>query len=139
MGGLQEYLDGWRTGSIEPPVTALIGIKLLAVGEGTAELELRAGKQHHNPMGSVHGGILCDLADAAMGVAMASSLNEGETFSTVELHINYFRSVKESVLTATGRMVRRGRTTGYVECEIADETGTLVAKASSCCLIQGST
>jgi acyl-coenzyme A thioesterase PaaI-like protein len=34
-------------------------------------------------------------------------------------------------------MVRRGRTTGYVECEIADETGTLVAKASSCCLIQG--
>ena len=88
-------------------------------------------------MGTVHGGILCDLADAAMGVAMASSLKGGETFRTVELHINYFRSVQESLLTAVGRTVRRGRTTGYVECEIVDETGTLVAKASSCCLIQG--
>jgi uncharacterized protein (TIGR00369 family) len=139
MAGLKEYLDGWRSGSLEPPVAALIGIKLLGAGEGTAALELGAGERHHNPMGTVHGGILCDLADAAMGVAMASSLNDGETFHTVELQINYFRSIREGVLRAAGRMVRRGRATAYVECEIVDENGTLVAKASSCCLIRAST
>lgn len=137
MADLQQYLEGWLMGSIEPPpVTSLIGIRLLDAQSGSARLELKAGREHYNPMGVVHGGILCDLADAAMGVAMASSLNEGETFSTLELHINYFRPVLESTLTAFGKTVRRGRSKGYAEAEIIDEEGILVAKASSCCMIQ---
>ncbi|HLA81224.1 MAG TPA: PaaI family thioesterase, partial [Thermoleophilia bacterium] len=75
-------------------------------------------------------------ADAAMGGAMASSLEEGETFSTVELQMNYFRPVRQGRLAASARMVRRGRTTAYLESEVFDADGQLVAKGSSCCVIR---
>jgi uncharacterized protein (TIGR00369 family) len=54
---------------------------------------LDAGPQHANPMGTLHGGILCDLADAAMGIAYASTLEEGESFTTLELKINFFKPI----------------------------------------------
>jgi acyl-coenzyme A thioesterase PaaI-like protein len=46
---------------------------------------LRSGPQHANPMGTLHGGVLCDLADAAMGMAFASTLAPGESFTTMAL------------------------------------------------------
>ncbi len=134
--GLKEYLEGWREGRIEPGVARLVGIRLLEAGAGEARLEMEAGPQHHNPMGTVHGGILCDLADAAMGMAMASLLEEGESFGTLELQMNYLRPVRQGRLEASARLVRRGRTTGYLECEVLDAKGQLVLRGSSCCVIK---
>ncbi len=85
-------------------------------------------------MGTLHGGILCDIADAAMGMAFASTLAAEESFTTIELKINFFRPVWEAALKAEGTVVRRGNTVGYVECEITDDRGRLVAKAASTCL-----
>jgi len=62
------------------------------------------------PWGTLHGGILCDIADAAMGMAFASTLAPGESFTTIELKINFFRPVWEARLQAEGRVVRRGST-----------------------------
>jgi uncharacterized protein (TIGR00369 family) len=136
VAALRQYLDDWLAGRVEPGVTRLLGIRLVAAGEGEARLEMEAGPQHHNPMGIVHGGILCDLADAAMGVAMASSLEPKETFSTLELQMNYLRPVRQGRLAATARMIRRGRATAYLETEIVDAEGQLIAKGSSCCAIK---
>jgi uncharacterized protein (TIGR00369 family) len=96
---------------------------------------LQAGTRHFNPMGTVHGGVLCDIADAAMGIAFATTLAPGESFTTVELKINFLRPVRQAQLRAEGRVVQRGRTIGYVECEISDEKGKLVAKSNSTCLV----
>jgi uncharacterized protein (TIGR00369 family) len=112
------------------PAATLIGFD-----DGRAVATLEAGQQHTNPMGTLHGGILCDIADAAMGMAFASTLAEGESFTTIELNINFFRPVWEAKLRAEGKVLRRGKTIGYVECEIKDEKGTLVSKASSTCLV----
>jgi uncharacterized protein (TIGR00369 family) len=117
-----------------PPVAELIGLELLSAGGGVAEFALEAGRRHANPMGTVHGGILCDLADAAMGVAYASTLEDGETFATIELKINFLRPVREGRLTAQGRVVSRGRTVGLTECDVLDADGRLVARASSTCM-----
>jgi len=137
MFELPDLLTQWLAGEIPPPpVVQLVGMRLIEAQEGAARVALQSGQQHYNPMGSVHGGILCDLADAAMGVAMASIVLGGETFSTVELHMNYFRPVQVALLTATAKVVHRGRSTGYIECEIHDERGRLVAKAASTCMIQ---
>jgi len=133
---LRRYQEDWLAGRTVPGVAGLVGLRLLAAGEGEARLEMDAGPRHHNPMGTVHGGVLCDLADAAMGVAMASALEEGEAFTTVELQMNFFRAVTQGRLTARGKLLRRGRTTAYLESEVTDEEGRLVAKGSSCCLIQ---
>jgi uncharacterized protein (TIGR00369 family) len=117
------------------PVAELIGFKIPEAGNGRTVVTLQSGRQHFNPMGTLHGGILCDIADTAMGVAFASTLAPGESFTTVELKINYLRPVREAKLRAEGRVVQRGRTIGYVECEVTDENGKLIAKSNSTCLV----
>jgi uncharacterized protein (TIGR00369 family) len=123
-----------RAKANDVPVAHLIGFEAKEIGDGRATVTLTAGPQHANPMGTLHGGILCDIADAAMGMAFASTITPEESFTTVELKINFFRPVWEACLKAQGKVVRRGRSLGYVECEITDERGQLVAKAASTCL-----
>jgi uncharacterized protein (TIGR00369 family) len=116
------------------PIARLIGFEAKEIGDGRAVVTLAAGQRHANPMGTLHGGVLCDIADAAMGMAFASTLAADETFTTIELKINFFRPVWEARLRAEGKVVRRGSTVGYVECEVTDESGRLVAKAASTCM-----
>src|ERR1700758_2169475 len=117
------------------PVARLIGFEAKEITDGRAIVTLAAGPQHANPMGTLHGGILCDIADAAMGIAFASTLAPDESFTTVELKINFFRPVWEARLKAEGKVVRRGSSIGYIECEVTDEQGKLVAKAASTCMV----
>ena len=121
--------------SVGSPAARLIGFEVPEHGNGRALVTLQAGAQHANPMGTIHGGILCDIADAAMGIAFASTLEPGESFTTVELKINFLRPVREAMLRAEGKVVQRGRTIGYVECDVLDETGRLIAKSNSTCLV----
>src|SRR5215212_7950434 len=73
------------------PVADLLGIRFISHADGRATAELEAKPQFANPMGTLHGGILCDLADATMGVAFASTLSAGESFTTLELKMNFLR------------------------------------------------
>jgi uncharacterized protein (TIGR00369 family) len=116
------------------PVSGLVGFTLTAVGEERATIEMEAGPQHANPLGTLHGGILCDIADAAMGLAYATMLAEGETFTTIELKINFLKPVWSGRLRAEGKVIKRGRTVGLVESDIFDTKGSLVARASSTCM-----
>ncbi|HUK53833.1 MAG TPA: PaaI family thioesterase [Candidatus Binatia bacterium] len=117
-----------------PPIARLIGFRLLSAADGQSVFEMEADERHWNPMGTLHGGVLCDIADAAMGFAFATTLAEGESFTTIELKINYLRPVWKARLRATGRVVKRGRKIGLVDCDVTDEKGALVARASSTCM-----
>src|SRR5258706_1529481 len=133
--GIPLKSDSWELVRLNDiPVARLIGFEAKEIADGRATVTLAAGPQHANPMGTLHGGILCDIADAAMGMAFASTLAPDESFTTIELKINFFRPVWEARLRAEGRVVRRGSSIGYVECEITDERGQLIAKASSTCM-----
>jgi uncharacterized protein (TIGR00369 family) len=116
-------------------VAELIGFEITEGGEGRAIVTLQAGPQHANPMGTLHGGILCDIADAAMGYAFASTLADGESFTTVDLRITFLRPVWNAILRAEAKVLHRGRTIGYVECDVTDERGRVVAKSSSTCMV----
>ena len=124
-----------RAKTNDVPVARLIGFEAQEIADGRATVTLTAGPQHANPMGTLHGGILCDIADAAMGMAFASTLAPEESFTTVELKINFFRPVWQARLRAEGTVVQRGRTIGYVECTITDEENRLVARAASTCMV----
>ena len=135
MTGSLERLQMLRDGRAPaPPIAALLGFSLSDVDDGRAVIDFVAGDRHANPMGTLHGGILCDIADAAMGMAYASTLGDGESFTTVELKINFLRPVWRGRLTAAGRVVQRGATIGLVECDVTDERGRLVARAASTCM-----
>jgi len=101
---------------------------------GRATIELPVAERFANPMGTLHGGVLCDIADAAMGLAYAAELERGETFTTLELKINFLKPVWRAHLRAEAKVVKRGRTVGLVECDVLDDKGSLVARASSTCL-----
>jgi uncharacterized protein (TIGR00369 family) len=117
------------------PIAELIGFSVDNVAGGRAVASLRSGPQHRNPMGTLHGGVLCDLADAAMGMAFVSTLAHDESFTTVALSINFFRPVWKTQLRAEARVVNRGKTVGYLECDVSDEDGRLVARATSTCFV----
>jgi uncharacterized protein (TIGR00369 family) len=110
-----------------PPVAKLIGFRVTSIDAGQAIVELEADERHANPMGTLHGGVLCDIADAAMGIAYATTLEEGESFTTLELKINYLKPVWKANLRAVGKVTKRGRTVGLVECDVIDEDQNLVA------------
>jgi uncharacterized protein (TIGR00369 family) len=117
------------------PAALLIRFEAKEIADGRATVILAAGPQHANPMGTLHGGILCDIADAAMGLAFTSTLAPEESFTAVELKINFFRPIWQAQLRAEGTVVQRGRTIGYVECDVTDEENRLVAKAASTCMV----
>src|SRR5437870_1374003 len=117
-----------------PPVATLLGFTITARQSGQAVVEFEATARHANPMGTLHGGVLCDIADAAMGMAYASTLEEGETFTTLELKINFLRPFWTGKLIATARTVKTGRTIGLVECDVTDPDERLVARAMSTCM-----
>jgi uncharacterized protein (TIGR00369 family) len=117
-----------------PPIAKHIGFTMTAIAPGRATMEMDADERFANPMGTLHGGVLCDLADAAMGMAYASDLDRGESFTTLELKINFMKPVWRAHLRAEGKVVKRGRTVGLVECDVFDDKGSLVARASSTCM-----
>jgi uncharacterized protein (TIGR00369 family) len=129
--GVQKMIRGEAP---QAPVGCLVGFRVIAAKPGEATVELAVGPQHANPMGTLHGGVLCDIADAAMGIAYACALAEDESFTTLELKINFLRPVWSGILRAVGRVVKRGTTVGLVECDVLDEQERLVARASSTCM-----
>ena len=127
-----EHLQAMLRGEIPaPPVAQMVGFTMESIEPGRAVFRLEADERHSNPMGTLHGGILCDIADAAMGCAWGSTLGPGESYTTVELKINYMRPVWRASLTAEGRVIGGGRTVGLTECRVTDEKGRLVAHATS--------
>jgi uncharacterized protein (TIGR00369 family) len=136
MARMIDQIKRWMSSEAPPPpIAQLIGFRLVEIGHGEAIIEFEAGEAHANPMGTLHGGVLCDVADAAMGIAFASTLDEGESFTTLELKINFMKPVWKARLKATGRVVKRGRVIGLIECDVTDEGGSLVARSSSTCMI----
>jgi uncharacterized protein (TIGR00369 family) len=131
-----EAMERMARGEVtQPPVARLIGFQLTSVRHGESVIELEASDTHANPMGTLHGGILCDIADAAMGIAFASTLEDDESFTTLELKINFLRPVWKEKLRAAGKVVKRGKSVGMVECDVTNSQGALVARSSSTCLV----
>jgi len=117
---------------VPAPIAGTIGFELVSTGERTATIELVTDlARHANPMGTVHGGILCDVGDAAIGVAHATGLGEGESFTSLDLQINFFRPVWNDRLRAVAKPVHVGKTISRYSCDILNGDGKLVAQVTS--------
>ena len=136
MNRNQQIIEDMIAGKIPPPpIAKLLNFKLIDYCDGCTTLEMDIDERYYNPMGSLHGGVMCDLADAAMGTSFFTTLEENEFYTTVDLRINFLLPVKEGKIRASAKIIKRGRRLGYMECEILNEQNKLVAKASSTCII----
>jgi uncharacterized protein (TIGR00369 family) len=132
LEALQSVVRGEAPG---PPIAQLIGFTFAKIELGCSVMELMAEKRHANPMGTLHGGVICDVADAAMGTAMATTLEDDESFTTLDLTVKFFKPIWNAKIRATARVTKRTRSLGLIECEVEDEKGSLVAKVFSSCMV----
>ena len=115
-----------------PTIAKTLGFRLIEAGPGTATMELMADTEiHANPMGTIHGGVLCDIADAAIGTAHATSLKEDESFTSIDLQINFFRPAWNGRIRAIAKPVNVGRQISRYVCDILRDDDKLVAQVSS--------
>ena len=115
-----------------PPIARTLGFDLIDCGNGAATIEITTDvARHGNPMGTVHGGVLCDVADAAIGTAHATGLADGESLTTLDLQVNFFRPVWNDRLRAIAKPVHRGKTISRYVCDILSSDDKLVAQVTS--------
>ncbi len=132
MSKIPTYLRQVLNGEVSaPPITELIGFSLVQVKPTQATVELDADERHTNPFGAIHGGLICDIADAAMGAACHSTLSDDEICSTIEMKISFLKPAPKAKLRAEGRIIKQGRSIDFAECDITDAEGNLIARASS--------
>jgi uncharacterized protein (TIGR00369 family) len=131
-----DLLRGMIAGEVPPPpVARLLGFDLIEAEENRCVFRLVVDERHANPMGTLHGGIVCDIADAAAGSAIGTTLKAGESYTTLELSMNFLKPVWKTTLTAVGKVVKRTRKIGVSLVEVTDAEGSLVAWGKSTCLI----
>lgn len=133
-----EYLRRMMAGELPgAPIAAHVNMRPIAVDEGTVTFESHPDESHFNPLGMVHGGLVCTLLDSALGCAAHTLLPAGVGYTSIELKVNYLRPVHPSSapLTAVGRVVKAGRRVSFAEGEVTDATGKTVATASGSLLI----
>jgi len=133
MSGRELLEAALRGAAPPPPYIRLLGMRFIAVSDGSATFEMPATTELYNPNNVVHGGALTSLADSAMGFAVFSTLAAGETFTTAELHVNFVKAVTADtgMLRSIGRIVHRGNQVAVAEAEILDQQNQLIARASS--------
>lgn len=117
------------------PYDAHMGFRLVSWSPEGAVVEADADARFGNPTGVLHGGVLMGLADSAMGLTVTGLLGEGQAGTNTDLQMRFLRPTKAGRLTATARVVRRGRRTLVLEADVADADGRLVARASSAFLV----
>jgi uncharacterized protein (TIGR00369 family) len=135
---MQAWIDGTaaadQKSSIRypPPIATTIPFRVSRIEPGACTIEAATDPDTQaNPMGTIHGGVLCTIADAAMGVAHWVGLEEGESFTSIDFQINFFRPVWRDTLTARAQAINNGRTIAYYGCDIVRADGKLVAHATS--------
>jgi uncharacterized protein (TIGR00369 family) len=131
-----DLIHEWLDGQIPMPrIAQLLGIRFIKYDNDEITMEMDVDDRFYNPMNTLHGGVYCDIADASMGYAFFATLADDEAFTTQELHISYIKPVTSGKLIATSKVVHRGNRIGYIECELTNDDGDLVAKASSTCMV----
>lgn len=116
--------DGWMK---------TLGARISEAEPGRVVLELIAGPQHRHGGGVVQGGVITQIADAAMGMSLATLQEDGMWNTTIELKINFIRPAIEGRLRAIGRVIQMGEALMFSEADVVDDKDRLIARASSTC------
>jgi uncharacterized protein (TIGR00369 family) len=137
MSGL-DFLRAIMDGKLPPaPIASLFGFRPVEVEKGYVVFEGTPDESAYNPIGVVHGGLVCTMADTVAACAVHSTLDAGVAYTSIDLNVSYTRPVTRDsgTLRAVGTIVKPGRRVGFSRAEITDGSGKVVATATSSCLI----
>jgi uncharacterized protein (TIGR00369 family) len=137
MAGV-DYLQAMIDGELPPaPISGLLQFGVVSAEPGKVVFTCQPDESAYNPIGAIHGGLLCTLLDSVTGCAVHSTLPQGKGYTSVEIKVNYLKAVRLSsgALTATGTVVKSGARVGFAEGVVTDASGAVVATATSTLLI----
>ena len=137
MSGL-DYLTAVAEGRLPgSPIGGLMEFGLASVTEGEVVFTCRPDESSYNPIGVVHGGLVCTLLDSVTACAVHSTLPLGTGYTSLDISVSYLRPVtrETGLLTARGWVTRAGRRAAFSEGEVRDPQGKVVATAKSTCLV----
>ncbi|MFZ6645513.1 PaaI family thioesterase [Undibacterium sp. TJN25] len=133
-----EFLDAIIKGELlAAPIAETLGFLAIEGEPGRIVFQGTPGREHYNPLGSVHGGYFCTLLDSAVGCAVQSVLPKGVGYTTLEIKVNMIRAMtdKTGPVRAEGKVIQVGSRVGTAEGRIVDANGKLYAHATTTCLI----
>ena len=137
MTGL-DYLRAMMDGTIPPPpIASHINLEMLDATPGVAIMAATPDDSHYNPIGSVHGGFFATLLDSVCGCAVQTTLPAGTGYTSLDLTVSFLRGITVDTgrVVATGRVTKPGSKAAFVEADIKDADGRLLATATSTCLV----
>ena len=137
MAGI-DYLRAMVGGALPPPpIAGLLQFDLISAEPGQVVFTCEPDESAYNPIGAIHGGLVCTLLDSVTGCAVHSTLPQGKGYTSVEIKVNYLKAVRlnSGVLTATGTVVKAGSRVGFAEGVVTDAAGAVVATATSTLLV----
>lgn len=133
-----DYLKKMAAGEIPgAPIAGHFQMELVDVDHGSVSFRCQPDESHYNPIGGVHGGLVCTLLDSALGCATQTTLPAGTGYTSIEIKVNYLRGVTRDSgpLTCVGRVTKPGRRVAFAEGEVLDSDGRTVATASGSLLV----
>lgn len=130
---LQEQIKDWHGSAM----AQLMGMRLIAVADGSATFESFPSPKHYNPQMRAHGGYAATLIDLALGCAVQTRLPVNTGYGTIELKVNYVRKIDASAgrLICVGNVIHAGRTMFTAEARLTGENGKLYAHGSGTFLV----
>ena len=137
MAGL-DYLQAMVDGVLPPPpISGLMAFEMTSVESGRVVFSCTPDESAFNPIGAIHGGLVCTLLDSVVGCALHSTLPQGKGYTSIEIKVNYLKAVRPAngPLLATGTVVKAGSRVGFTEGVVTDATGAVVATATSTLLV----
>ncbi len=137
LSGL-EFMQAIVEGRLPPPPIALLhNMRPRSVERGLVVFECTPDESVYNPLGIIHGGLVCTVADTVAGCAVQTTLEAGIGYTSIDITVNYLRPVtlESGTLLATGRVTKPGRRVAMAAADVHDQAGRLVATATSNCLI----
>jgi uncharacterized protein (TIGR00369 family) len=137
MSGL-DYLLAMIAGELPPPpIASLMDMTLVEAAPGTATFICEPDESHYNPIGTVHGGLVCTLLDSALGCAVQTTLPQGQGYTSIEITVNYLRPVLAGSgrLTCVATVTKPGNRVAFADGVVTDASGKTVATATGSLLV----
>lgn len=137
MSGL-EYMQALVAGTIPPPpIVNLMRMQAVSAEVGRVVFTCEPDESHYNPIGTVHGGLVCTLLDSVLGCAVQTTLPKGQGYTSLEIKVSYLRPVLATTgqLTAVGIATKPGSRAAFADATVHDSSGKLIATASSTLLV----
>lgn len=137
MSGL-DFLSAIADGRLpQPPITDTLGFALVEVSPGYALFTMTPAFKHYNPIATVHGGVAATLLDSCMSCSIQTHFQAGTGYTTLEIKVNFVRAITQDTgpIRAEGRSLYVGRRSATAEGKIVDAKGTLLAHATTTCLV----